>query len=105
MKKNSKHFDWVTIANILADEATPEEKKIFDKWISSNNINKAYFNDLKKIWNQTGTLSKYDLFDINVAKKKVKRKIKIQSNNKFFISRKLLKVAAVWFSPLLIGLF
>jgi ferric-dicitrate binding protein FerR (iron transport regulator) len=96
MEKNSKHFDWVIIANILADEATPEEKQIFDKWISSNNENKAYFNDLKKIWNQTGTLSEYDLIDVNAAKEKVKRKVKIQSNNKFPISRKLLKVAAVF---------
>ncbi|MCK4406317.1 MAG: FecR family protein [Bacteroidales bacterium] len=95
MEKNSKHFDWVIIANILADETTPEEKQIFDKWISSNNENKAYFNDLKKIWNQSGSLSEYDLIDVNAAKEKVKRKIKIQSNNKFPISRKLLKVAAV----------
>ncbi len=96
MEKNSKHFDWVIIANILADEATPEEKQIFDKWISSNNENKAYFNDLKKIWNQSGSLSEYDLIDVNAAKEKVKRKIKIQSNNKFLIARKLLKVAAVF---------
>ncbi len=96
MEKNSKHFDWVAIANILSDEATPEEKQIFDKWISSNNKNKAYFNDLKIIWNKSGTLSEYDLIDVNTAKEKVKRKIKIQDNNKFFISRKLLKVASVF---------
>jgi ferric-dicitrate binding protein FerR (iron transport regulator) len=96
MEKNSKHFDWAIIANILADEATPEEKQIFDKWISSNNENKAHFNDLKKIWDRTGTLSEYDLIDVNAAKEKVKRKLKIQKNNKFFTTRKLLKIAAVF---------
>ncbi len=95
MEKNFKHFDWEIIANILADEATPEEKQIFDVWISSNNKNQAHFNDLKKIWNQTGTLSGYDLIDINAAREKVKRKIKIQGSSKFFIVHRLLKVASV----------
>ena len=85
MEKNFKHFDWGIIANILADEATPEEKQIFDVWVSSNNKNQTHFNDLKKIWNQTGTLSGFDLIDINAAREKVKRKIKIQDNSKFFI--------------------
>ncbi|MCK4360170.1 MAG: hypothetical protein KAV70_00375 [Bacteroidales bacterium] len=97
MEKNSKHFDWVIIANILADETTPEEKQIFDKWISSNNENKAYFNDLKKIWNQSGSLSEYDLIDVNAAKEKVKRKIKILIKWQFqqvtiIFQRKLLKI-------------
>ena len=95
MEKNFKHFDWEIIANILADEATPEEKQIFDVWISSNNENQAHFNDLKKIWNQTGTLNEYDLIDINAAREKVKRRIKIQGYNKFLIVRRLLKVASV----------
>ncbi|MCK4662055.1 MAG: FecR family protein [Bacteroidales bacterium] len=96
MKKDFKHFDWEIIANILANEATPEEKQMFDKWISSNNENKSYFNDIKKIWYQSGTLSEYDLIDVNAARKKVKRKIKIQSNSKFHIASKLLKVAAIF---------
>ena len=103
MEKNFKHFDWEIIANILADEATPEEKQIFDKWISSNNENKAHFNDLKKIWIQSGTLSEYDLIDVNAARNKVKSKIKIQSNNKLLIVRRLLRIAAVFVLAIGIG--
>ncbi len=96
MEKNFKHFKWEIIANILADEATPEERLIFDKWISSNNENKAYFDDVKKIWDKSGTLNEYDLINIDVAREKVKNKINIKSNNKFLFARRLLKVAAVF---------
>lgn len=96
MEKNYKHFKWEIIATILADEATPEERQMFDKWISSNNKNKAYFDNVKKIWDKSGTLNKYDLINIDASKEKVKRKINIQSNNKFLFARRLLKVAAVF---------
>ncbi|MCK5472019.1 hypothetical protein KAI54_02425, partial [Candidatus Gracilibacteria bacterium] len=70
-KKNFENFEWEIIANILANEATVEEKQIFDKWISSNNENQAHFNDLKKIWDQSGKLSEYDLINVDAARKKV----------------------------------
>jgi transmembrane sensor len=76
LKNNNQHI--ITdelLTRYLAGEATEAEMAGIKEWIDSNESNKKRFEDLKLLWETSGSLSDAVVVDVEKAWKKVKSRI------------------------------
>lgn len=105
MKLFSDHIATDFIAAYLAGKATEEQVTIVEQWVNASSENKAYFESLKKTWEETGKLKPSPVIvDIDEAWKKLSYRIEARENDHKVIPidrtrktpvRMLLRVAAV----------
>lgn len=67
------------IAKLFSENITPEEKEILTAWLEESPENKAYFAQLKNIWQATHPVFSPENIDVESAELKVMGKIKTRS--------------------------
>lgn len=107
MNKNELHnIDWDIITDILNESASESQKKDFEKWINSDESNRTYFNQFKKVWLKTGSISHLHTEETNTAWEFVKSQT-IQKQRKTIDLRSKvllpLSIAASLFIVLFLG--
>ncbi len=56
------------ITSFLAGEISPDELKILQQWIQSSNENRRYFEEMKAVWQATGSMDASATFNVEKAK-------------------------------------
>jgi transmembrane sensor len=64
------------LVKYLADEATPPEQEMVEKWINASEANRHYFQQFQLIWEESRTLAATTTIDENKAWQKFQRRIK-----------------------------
>jgi transmembrane sensor len=106
MNNFSDHIAIDFIAAYLAGKATEEQIVIVEQWLNASADNKAYFESIKRTWEEIGKLEPRPVvLDVDKAWNKVVSKIEtyeknnkivsIDSGRKISLSRIILRVAAV----------
>ena len=113
MNKLPENITLEHIIDYLKGESTHNESLMIQSWINASDDNKKYFDQLKKIWSETGLLNPIPI-DVNVdaAWEKLASKINSNEHKNVFISNNkkqtgfflntLLKVAAVLIPAIII---
>ena len=63
------------IAKVLADEATADEQQAVESWLDAAPENRKYFEDIKRIWFESGDAVESLAVDTNTAWQKVQERI------------------------------
>lgn len=94
MKKENIHIDWELVSSILSNQADDSEKELFKSWISGSG-NKELFNQIEKIWQETGDISYcYNVITNEAWEKVAAQTIHVDKPKTRSIIPTMLKVAA-----------
>lgn len=93
------------ISKVLNQEASVEEIKILEKWVSQSEANQLLYENIKQKENLYALIKEHDKIDSAKAWEKINTKInKKQTKSRLLIS-KALKYAAIFAIPLLVGAY
>ncbi len=115
MKLFSEHIATDFIAAYLSGKATEEQITIVEQWMNASSENKAYFESIKKTWEETGKLKPTPVaVDVDKAWEKLSFRIDASEKNQKVIpiertrktpARILLRIAAVLIPIILLTIF
>ena len=105
MKKVDQDHSSDLISKVFSGEATPEELKEFSEWLNRSEENRAFYHEMKNIWEASARVLHPEEIDTGKALKKVLDTIsESEKEPKKIITLSLLrKIAAAIFIPLLIA--
>lgn len=83
------------IVRKFSGETTPDELKIIEDWLSQNQENRDYYNELKDIWFTSGPDTDTTNFDVEKALCEFKSQAGINDNNNTHTFRHFLQYAAL----------
>ncbi|MDD5184186.1 MAG: DUF4974 domain-containing protein [Paludibacter sp.] len=91
------------IAKLLSENISLEEKNILTAWFNDNAENKAYFNQLRNIWQAAHPVFNPDEIDVKMAELKVKERINTKSRSLKPVLIWWQRVAAIIVLPLMLA--
>ncbi len=53
------------ITRYLKDDVQEDERKFVNDWIAQSEINKAYFEEIKQVWDASGEIADFDAIDVD----------------------------------------
>jgi ferric-dicitrate binding protein FerR (iron transport regulator) len=84
------HIDDDLLVKHLLGEASPEEEKAVNEWMNENATNREYYNQFKKIWDQSKAIAAESTVDANKAWERFQNRLaaqpespKISKHNRF----------------------
>lgn len=86
-----------TIIDVFAGNASEEQKKFVQTWINESGENEKLYNDLKNIWEYTGTENMQESYEVEAAIHRFRERIQEEKSGGFRSFQKLYKYAAVFF--------
>ncbi|WP_066629939.1 FecR family protein [Labilibacter marinus] len=78
---NIEHIDWDLISGALEGSLSNNEKVEFDSWVTDNN-NRQHYDEIKRVWEQTGSISYCFNEDTNRAWSETSQKLFDAKNNR-----------------------
>src|SRR6185436_16226808 len=69
------HIDDDMLVKYLLGEASPEEEQVVIEWMKENETHQEYYNQFKKIWDQSKALASGSSIDVNKAWERFQNRI------------------------------
>jgi|WetSurSiteA1Bulk_404760.scaffolds.fasta_scaffold00024_3 transmembrane sensor len=96
MDTDNKHIDPVgLVPKVLSGEATPEEQKIVDEWLSADPDNRVEFDSFARLWDITSSATAAGDIDVEAEWQRLDRAITHRQTRTIHLKRVLQIAAAV----------